>query len=105
MTAVGTNQTSKDNRRMCPLLAQSGHSNRAAKCPLLGVKRVMSSEQTFALILRVQQHDPLGVDCNVDFLTHSNWLHSGATRDQMLIGPADVNLGEVALKDRFYNSR
>ncbi len=58
-----------------------------------------------AVILRVQQHDPLWGDCNVDFLTHGNWLHSGATCDQMLIAPADVNLREVALKDSFSNSR
>jgi len=54
---------------------------------------------------RVQQHDPFGIDCNVDFLTHSNRLHSGATRDEMLIGLTDVNLGEVALNDSFSNSR
>ena len=48
---------------------------------------------------------PAWGDRNVDFLAHGNWLHSSATRDEMLIAPADVNLGEVALKDSFSNSR
>jgi hypothetical protein len=66
---------------------------------------LIEGDQKLAVILGVQQHDPLGVDRNVDFLAHGNWLHSGATRDEILIAPADVNLGKVALKDRFSNSR
>jgi hypothetical protein len=58
-----------------------------------------------AVLLRVQQHYPLWVDCNVDFLARSNWLHSGATSNEMLIAPANVHLGEIALKDSFSHSR
>src|SRR5438477_7507514 len=40
------------------------------------------------------------LDANVDILPNRQRLHRCATGDQMLLAPADVNLGEISLKDR-----
>ena len=88
----------------CHLTAEFPPSERKAGIVPVGEIGTLPTKN-LAVLLRVQQHYPLWIDCNVDFLAHSNWLHSGATSDEMLIAPANVHLGEIALKDSFSHSR
>src|SRR5205807_386918 len=45
------------------------------------------------------------VNANVNFPTWRQWLHRGTSGNQVLRAPTDVNLSEVALKDRLLNRR
>ena len=52
--------------------------------------------------LRTQDDNMTRLDADVNILANRQRLHCGATGDQMLLAPADVNLGEISLEDRLF---
>src|SRR3984893_300451 len=69
-------------------------------CALLQLRRLYLNRAAENYPLCAQNHDMTRLDANVNIPPYRQRLHRGATGDQMLLPPADVNLSEISLKDR-----